>query len=415
MKQAFGFGLLAIMALACTACCTLFPRQTLEVEKLEMGMKPEAVRALIGEPEWIEVGMKPEAVRALIGEPELVEQGDSFPETWPGLRPEPSDVPATPTGLTETLSGVRATETWFYADEFVHPDMGTTRRTTCLRFEDERLAEWNFGYGTDCMERGATTGGQMVFDRQFDIWRVLSCGASAHGGHCAHYYHDGFFFRYDDDGWCRGLSSTGPFEHIQSPPRELDCCIEDPITREAAAQAAKQDVQAQFEAFQKAAKQAIHATEKAKIRDAKQETKAKIEPIEKTEKEAIDQAMTEPDAKTRKEAVRAIKQEAKAKVKAIQATEKTKIQDAKQEANTKIETIEKPQRTYRSADRGHRGGSVFGQGSGGGGFSRGGFGGGSIGGGGSSGGGGGGGGGGSSSGGGGGRGGGGGGDQRGRR
>jgi hypothetical protein len=304
MKQALGFGVLAIVALACTACWTLFPRKTLEVEKLEMGMKPEAVRALIGEPEWIEVGMKPETARALIGELEVVEQGDSFPETGPGLQPEPSDVPATPTGLAETLSGVRATETWFYADEFVHPDMGTTRRTTCLYFEDERLAEWNFGYGTNCMEREATTGGQMVFDRQFDIWRVVSCGAGAHGGHCAHYYYDGSFYRYDSNGWCRSRWSTGPFEHTQEPPRALECCVEHPIARVAAAQAAKQNVQAQRKAYKKAAKQAIQVTEKAKIREAQREAKAKFEPIEKARKEAIHQAMAEPDAKTRKKAVR---------------------------------------------------------------------------------------------------------------
>ncbi|MBW2287316.1 MAG: hypothetical protein JRG90_05770 [Deltaproteobacteria bacterium] len=381
MKQGLGFGCLAIVALACTACWTLFPRQTLEVEKLEMGMKPEAVRALIGEPEWVEVGMKPEAVRALIGERERVEPGHSLPGTWPGLQPEPSDFPATPTGLTETLSGVRATETWFYADEFVHPDIGTTRRTTCLHFEDERLAEWNFGYGTDCMEREATTGGQMVFDRPLGAWRVVNCGASAHGGHCAHYYHDGFFYRYDSDGWCKSARSTGPFKPIQKPPRTLESCIEDPITREAGAQAAKQNAKAEFKEFRKAAKQAIRGAEKARIDEAKQMYKAKIETIEKHTKEATRQISSEPDAKTRKREIAAIKRDARSEIKATERAKKQEIKAIKQDAKTKIKTIEVPERTYRSAGRGRRSQGVFWNGSGGGGSTGGGIGGGSVGGG----------------------------------
>ena len=82
-KQALGFGVLAIVALVCTACRTPLPRQTLEVGQLEVGMKREAVRALMGEPDWVEEGTTPEAVRALMGEP--VEAERSFPASWPGL------------------------------------------------------------------------------------------------------------------------------------------------------------------------------------------------------------------------------------------------------------------------------------------------------------------------------------------
>ncbi len=387
MKQVLGFGCLAIVALACTACSTLFPRRTLEMEKLEIGMKPQAVRALIGEPEWIEAGMKPEVVRALVGESELVEQAESFPETWPE---------------------VRAIETWFYADEMVDPVMGASSRTPCLQFEDERLSEWNFGYGIDCMDREATTGGQMAFDRQLDAYRVVSCGISALGGHCAHYYDDGFFYRFDANGWCRSISSIGPFEHIQEPPRKLESYSEGPSTREAAAQAARQDAKAEIKEFRKAAKQAIRQAEEAKIDEAKQIYKAKIEAIEKDTKEATHQVSSEPASRKRKREIAAIERDARSEIEATEKARKQEIRAIKRDSKTKIKTIEVPERTYQSAGRGRRSQGVFGNGSGGG-YTGGGFGTGSVGGGGSSSSGS------SGSGSGGSRGGGGGGDQRGRR
>jgi hypothetical protein len=327
-------------------------------------MKPEAVRALIGEPEWIEAGMKPEAVRALVGESELVEQAESFPEAWPE---------------------VRAIETWFYADAMTDPVMGTSSRTTCLQFEDERLAEWNFGYGIDCMEREATTGGQMVFDRRLDAYRVISCGAPARGGHCAHYYNDGFFYRYDSNGWCRSLTALGPFEHIQEPPRKLESYSEGPSTREAAAQAARQETKAEIKEFRKAAKQAIRQAEETKIDEAKQIYKAKFEAIEKATKEATLQVSSEPASRKRRREIAAIERDAKSEIEATEKARKQEIQAIKRDAKTKIKTIEVPVRTYQSAGRGRRSQGVFGNESGGG-YTGGGFGSGSVGGGGGSGG-----------------------------
>ena len=157
----------------------------------------------------------------------------------------------------QPLLELRGLRTWFYTDEMLDPVMGTSSRTTCLQFEDERLAEWSFGYGFDCMEREATTGGQMVFDRQLDAYRVLSCGTPARGGHCAHYYDGGFFFRYDTNGWCRSTSALGPFEHIRKPPRKLESYSESPITREAAGKAARREAKAEIKEFRKTAKRAM--------------------------------------------------------------------------------------------------------------------------------------------------------------
>ena len=135
-----------------------------------------------------------------MGGRELTASGEAFPETWPGLQPQLSEVPAVSTELTETLSGMQATETWFYSDRFVHPERRTTRRTTCLHFVDERLAEWSFGYGKSCADGEATPGGEMVFDPLLQAYRVLLCPPSANGDRCAHYYHAGTFYRQDADG-----------------------------------------------------------------------------------------------------------------------------------------------------------------------------------------------------------------------
>ena len=297
MKQALGLGALAIAALVCTAC-QIFPR-TLEVDKLEVGMKPAAVRALIGEPDWVEVGMKPAAIRALIGAPEPTEPAHSSPETWPEVQAAPS--------------AMRATETWLYSDTLVYSWMGgVTERTTCLYFEDERLAEWSFGYGRDCAKGGATPGGEMVFDPQIEAYRVASCGPSAHGGHCAHYFHQDWFYRIDSNGWCRSRSSVDLFVSVEESdvPEKLAKC--------------------------KCREVEINKANTEAIEAAQQEAATRITEIREAEKDVIRKANTEPDAGSRRAAIRAARREADSKIEAIHLAENETTQAAKKEADAKI-------------------------------------------------------------------------------
>ena len=313
MKQALGLGALAIAALVCTAC-QIFPR-TLEVDKLEVGMKPEAVRALIGEPDWVEVGMKPEAIRALIGEPEPTEPGNSSPETWPVVQAAPS--------------AMRATETWLYTDTLVYSWMGdVTERTTCLYFEDERLAKWSFGYGKDCAQGDATPGGEMVFDPQIEAYRVASCGPSAHGGHCAHYFHQDLFYRLDSNGWCR---SSGSFDLFVS--------IEVSDVPEKLAKCECREVE-------------LHKANTEEIEAAQQEAATRITEIRETEKDVIRKANTEPDAGSRRAAILAARREADSKIEAIHLAENETTQAAKKEADAEItETQRARTKAIRAAEK----------------------------------------------------------------
>jgi hypothetical protein len=349
MKQRLGFGVLAIAAFTCASCIGPFQRR-LEVDQLEVGMTREAVRSVLGEPDWVEMGMTPEAVRTL-----FEVSGQALPGGGEGLR---------------------ATETWAYKRKVVDP-AGITRPMTCLEFEDERLVAWRFPSGNDCMEEGAVTGEEMVFDPEVDAYLVAGCNPTDDREHCAPYYRQGFFYRRDADGWCRGLLPLGPFGHIDVvdvPIKIFEC--EDTATyantnvRIEAIKADRWKAAKNLTAMRKLEQTAIRLEEIAEIKALEESYDAEIKAIKKTEKQAIAQAEAGTEGKLTKVTIQAASQEAASQVKASQHAKKAAIEATANQAKAKISAIEGPKRTYRSSRRnsgGSSGGSSVDSGSSGGG------------------------------------------------
>ena len=372
-----GFVALAIVVFTCAACRTTPP--PLEVDQLEVGMRPEAVSALLGEPDWAQRVEGPESERSPGASAQLGDAYAAVPEaeTWVYsdylVRRDDiarfSVLSVVLLGMPLILEGIAS-----FDDET--PPSWATRRTSWLHFEDDRLTGWSFDYAERVLgEEWRTPGDEMVYDPEIEAYRVVECGRNVqddglHPEHCAHYYAESAFYRYDEDGWCTSPHALGPWTHIgvEGLPYTLwqhELVATQPILNacEVTIELIEAETQVEIAALEKAEQEAIDradsdsqsdAEQKAlAIQEAKTKTRTEIAGVLDAEKQAIQAAWKEANAKIaamqelRTLALKADKPSTFAKTEAarkarqesIQEAEKIAIRSANKESEAKITAI----------------------------------------------------------------------------
>jgi uncharacterized membrane protein YgcG len=311
-----------VIALSMGLACQTTPPPR-EVQDLEVGMRPEEVSALLGEPDWAQRMPTPDA----------------------GASASYEDVYAAPEA-----------ETWVYLDDFVRRrDVAffslfsvallgmpliveglssfddetlpywATRRTSWLHFEADQLASWSFDYVSGGFgENRSTPGAEMIYDPEIEAYRVAACRPEArddepHTEHCAHYYAESAFYRYDEDGWCTSLGALGPWTPIgvESLPYEL------------------------WHHEMTAAQPILDACEES-IESIEAETRIEIAALEKAGKEAIEQVESDPqaDPEQRTLAIRKVKARTHAKMAGLMAASEAAIEAAWKDANAEITAMQ---------------------------------------------------------------------------
>jgi hypothetical protein len=311
-----------VIGLSVVLACQTTPPPP-EVHDLEIGMRTEEVSALLGEPDWAQRMPTPDA----------------------GASASSEDVYAAPEA-----------ETWVYLDDFVRRrDVAffslfsvallgmplivegvssfddetlpywATRRTSWLHFEGDQLASWSFDYVSGGFrEDRETPGAEMIYDPEIEAYRVAACRPEAqerepHAEHCAHYYAESAFYRYDEDGWCTSLGALGPWTPIgvESLPYNL------------------------WHHEMTAAQPILNACEES-IESIEAETRTEIAALEKAEKEAIDRVESDPtaDAEQRTLAVREAKATTDEKVAGLMTVREAAIDAAWKDANAEIAAMQ---------------------------------------------------------------------------
>jgi hypothetical protein len=256
------------------------------------------------------------------------------------------------------------------------PPSWATRRTSWLHFEDDRLTGWTFDYAERVLgEEWRTPGAEMVYDPEIDAYRVVECGRNVqddglHAEHCAHYYAESAFYRYDEDGWCTSPHARGPWTPVgvDALPYTLwqhELAVTQPILNacEVTIESIEAETQVEIAALEKAEQEAIDRADSDSqsdpeqkalaIQEAKTKTRAEVAGVLDAEKVAIQAAWKEANAEIaalqelRALALKAERPSTFAKIEAarrarqesIQETEKVAIRAANKESEAKITAI----------------------------------------------------------------------------
>ncbi len=309
-----------VIALSVVLACQTTPPPP-EVHDLEIGMRTEEVSALLGEPDWAQRMPTPDADASASSE-DVYAAPEA--ETWVYLDDfvRARDVAGFSLFSIALLGMPLIVEGFSSSDEETLPSW-VTRRTSWLHFEDDQLASWSFDYVRGFGENRSTRGAEMVYDPQIEAYRVAACRPARKDEpqeeHCAHYYAESAFYRYDEDGWCTSLGALGPWTPIgvESLPYNL------------------------WHHEMTSAQPILNACE-ASIESIEAETRIEIASLEKAEKEAIERVESDVDvdAEQRTLAIQEAKARTHTKIAGLMAASEAAIDAAWKDANAEIAAMQ---------------------------------------------------------------------------